>query len=124
MTRRWFGKVIGAIAAACGVAQIAPAAVPCKMVSWPKKSWCGYVREGIAQGQQGWVDIPPGQPNAWISAITARAHWSIKAGTRVVVADNYPKECHIFMAAECDGIELTPAWAAQEQRRYDEGANQ
>lgn len=114
MTRRWFGKVIAAIAAAigCGTAQALPRYDSAHAVTLSN----GTVREDIAQEGIGWVDLEvPATPlrdgYAYVSAVKAKALWPLSAGTRVCVAnarDAYPigKFPLIYMAALPEGGDL------------------
>lgn len=101
MTRRWFGKVIGAIAAACGL--------PAKS-SYSVKNitlHCGVVRWSINKDAEGWVDVSHRKHGSdYVVLVKAKALWDIEAGEPVVVADAFGAFPMIYMNAVRDGSSL------------------
>jgi len=96
MTRRWFGKVIGAIAAACGLPAVATPRQSRvgldSILVGSGRAWCGVTREGIKAGTSGWVDIDaPKNRNPSIGYLRATKAENIfdidlPQGSRVVVS--------------------------------------
>lgn len=85
MTRRWFVTLLGSVAAFLGVARVASAS--------PRMLWHGTVRDKIARREVGWVDLDNDAPAgvARISAVMAKARWTLHPGARVIVRGDITK---------------------------------
>lgn len=80
MTRRWFGKTVAAIAAVFGIAPTVRKPV----------SHLGTVCLGVKSGEWAWVEIAPPQDGSkqHLFGTTAKAHWSLPEGAKVVVTND------------------------------------